>query len=181
VFVDPRLPAYPLEMHRLLGRGDLSRDQWSAAMDGYGVETALLAYAGINRRVSWWDPERWALVFRAEDARVFVRRLPRYQALIAEREIPATFEFSEENGNSVVPLDAAPAGSPVPACEWQRRVGDLLLDLDQALSARVKRAYGRALERPGCLASADAGALCAWLDKLSDSELAAACAKIASR
>ena len=49
VFVDPRLPAYPAEFHRLLGRADLTRAEWSAAMDGYGVETALLAYAGINR------------------------------------------------------------------------------------------------------------------------------------
>jgi hypothetical protein len=180
VFVDPRLPAYPLEMHRLLGRGDLSRDEWNAAMERYGVESALLAYADVNRRVAWWDPERWALVFRAQDARVFVRRLPRYRALIADHEIPATFEFSEETGNSIVALDAPPTGSPVLACEWQRRVGDLLLDLDQALSARVKRAYGRALEQPGCLAPADAAALCAWLDKLADPELAAACARTAS-
>jgi hypothetical protein len=61
VFVDPRLPAYPAAFHRLLGRGDLTRAEWNAAMDGYGVETALLSYAGVNRRVAWWDPERWAL------------------------------------------------------------------------------------------------------------------------
>jgi hypothetical protein len=181
VFVDPRLPAYPLEMHRLLGRGDLTRDEWGAAMDGYGVETALLAYADVNRRVSWWDPARWALVFRAEDERVFVRRLPRYESLIAAREIPATFEFSEEAGNSIVALDAPPAGSPVPGCEWQRRVGDLLLDLDRALSPRVKRAYARALEQPGCLAPAEAEPLCAWVGKLADADLAAACAKKATR
>ena len=58
VFVDPRLPAYPPEFHRLLGRADLTRAEWAAAMDSFGVETALLAYAGINRRVAWWDPER---------------------------------------------------------------------------------------------------------------------------
>ena len=94
VFVDPRLPAYPAAFHRLLGRGDLTRAEWNAAMDGYGVETALLSYAGVNRRVAWWDPERWALVFREADARVFVRRLPRFAPLIASREIPATFAFS---------------------------------------------------------------------------------------
>ncbi len=51
VFVDPRLPAYPAEFHRLLGRSDLTRAEWGAAMDGFGVQTALLAYAGINPRV----------------------------------------------------------------------------------------------------------------------------------
>jgi hypothetical protein len=100
VFVDPRLPAYPPEFHRLLGRADMTRAEWSAAMDGYGVETALLSYAGINHRVAWWDPERYALVFREADARVFVRRLPRFAPLIASREIPATFAFSPQEGNA---------------------------------------------------------------------------------
>ena len=105
VFVDPRLPAYPLEMHRLLGRGDLSRQAWGAAMDRYGVDSALLTYAGINRRVAWWDPAQWALVWRASDARVFVRRLPRFRELIARLEIPATFTFSTEEGAATLPLD----------------------------------------------------------------------------
>src|SRR5450432_4104459 len=82
VFVDPRLPAYPPELHRLLGRGDLSRDEWQTAMDRYGVDSALLTYAGVNRRIAWWGPARWALVFSGGDARIFVRRLPRFGALI---------------------------------------------------------------------------------------------------
>ncbi|MEO7669262.1 MAG: hypothetical protein ABIW57_07970, partial [Polyangia bacterium] len=94
VFVDPRLPAYPEEMHRLLGSFDLDRAAWGAAMDRYGVQTALLAYAGVNRRAAWWDPDQWALVFRAADSRVFVRRREQWRALIAAHEVPATFEFS---------------------------------------------------------------------------------------
>jgi len=164
VFVDPRLPAYPPEFHRLLGRDDLGRAEWSAAMDRYGVETALLAYAGINRRVAWWDPERWALVFREADARVFVRRLPRYATLIAAREIPATFTFSVQEGAATVPLDAKPASSPVPDCEWRRRLGDLLFEIDGAPSARARAAYDRALAAPaGCLQAADEVRLTAWL------------------
>ena len=164
VFVDPRLPAYPLEMHRLLGRGDLSRDAWGAAMDRYGVESALLAYAGVNRRVAWWDPERWALVFGKDDARVFVRRLPRFRSLIARFEIPATFAFSPEEGTATLALMARPSASPVADCEWDRRVGDLLVELDQTLSDRARAAYGRALHAPaGCLAPADESRLGAWL------------------
>ena len=164
VFVDPRLPAYPAAFHRLLGRGDLTRAEWNAAMDGYGVETALLSYAGVNRRVAWWDPERWALVFREADARVFVRRLPRFAPLIASREIPATFAFSPQEGNATVPLAARPASSPVPDCEWQRRLGDLTFELDGAPSPRTLAAYDRALAAPaGCLLPADEARLTAWL------------------
>jgi hypothetical protein len=164
VFVDPRLPAYPEEMHRLLGRFDLSRDEWTAAMDRYGVETALLAYAGINRRVSWWDPQRWALVYREGDARVFVRRLPRHRSIIAAREVPATFAFTVEEGTATIPLVERPAASPVADCEWQRRVGDLLFELDGAASPRARAAYDRALAAPaGCLAAADEARLAAWL------------------
>jgi hypothetical protein len=167
VFVDPRLPAYPPEMHRLLGRADIGRVEWGAAMDHYGVETALLAYAGLNRRVAWWDPERWALVFRAGDARVFVRRLPRFGPLIAAHEIPATFDFSVEEGTTTLPIEARPAGSPVADCEWSRRVGDLLFELDGALSTRARQAYSRALAAPpGCLAPADEARICAWLGAL---------------
>ena len=164
VFVDPRLPAYPPEMHRLLGRSDLSRDDWQAAMDHYGVDSALLAYAGINRRVAWWDPARWALVFSGGDARVFVRRLPRFAALIAAREIPATFAFSSEEGMETLPLEVRPSASPVTDCEWSRRLGDLLFELDGTLSERARAAYARGLAAPvGCLARAEEARLGAWL------------------
>ena len=164
VFVDPRLPAYPPVMHALLGRDDLTRAEWNSAMRAYGVDSALLAYAGLNRRVAWWDPASWALVYRAHDARVFVRRVPRHRALIAAREIPATFSFTVEWGAATVPLFERPAGSPVADCEWQRRLGELLVELDGAASPRARAAYGRALEAPtGCLARADEARLAAWM------------------
>ncbi len=164
VFVDPRLPAYPPVMHALLGRDDLTRAEWNSVMRAYGVDSALLAYAGLNRRVAWWDPAVWALVYRAHDARVFVRRVPRYRALIAAREIPATFTFTVESGAATVPLLERPVGSPVADCEWQRRLGELLVELDGAASARARAAYGRALEAPtGCLARADEAHLAAWM------------------
>ena len=147
----------------------MTRDEWNAAMDRYGVDSALLSYAGVNRRVSWWDPERWALVFREADARVFVRRLPRFAPLIASREIPATFAFSLQEGNATLPLATRPASSPVPECEWQRRLGDLTIELDGASardgapSPRTLAAYDRALAAPGgCLNAADEARLAAW-------------------
>lgn len=163
VFVDPRLPAYPLAFHRLLGRMDISREEWSRAMAELGVESALLDYAGINRRVSFWDPESWALVFRAKDSRVFVRRLPRWRELIARFEIPASFDFSVENGAVTLPLFTPPSASPVPACEWQLRLGDLLFDLDGGKSERALAAYRSALAAPeGCLPREREQAAAAW-------------------
>jgi hypothetical protein len=166
VFVDPRLPAYPPEFHALLGRADLTRAEWDVAMERYGVDAALLAYAGLNRRVAWWDPTRWALVYRAHDARVFVRRSPAHRALIAERELPATFSFTENEGTTTVPLPAPPPESPVPACEWQRRLGDMLFELDGGASPRARAAYEGALAPVGCLEAAREAKLCAWLGAL---------------
>jgi hypothetical protein len=160
VFTDPRLPAYPRAFHAVMGRGDLTRAEWDAVMDRYGVDSALLSYAGINRRLAWWDPARWALVYRQGDVRVFVRRLPRHAGLIAAREIPASFTFTVQAGTRTLPLGEPPAGSPVPTCEWQLRLGDLLFELDHGQPTRALDAYRRALAAPpGCLDRArEAGA-----------------------
>jgi tetratricopeptide (TPR) repeat protein len=167
VFVDPRLPAYPASFHRLLGRMDITREEWSQAMEGLGVESALLDYAGINRRAAFWDPERWALVFRARDSRVFVRRLPHWKDLIADFEIPATFDFAIETGAATRPLLSPPPLSPLPACEWQMRLGDLYFDLDSGKSDRAMAAYHAALAAPaGCLASAHELSAAAWMGSL---------------
>jgi len=164
VFVDPRLPAYPREFHQLLGRGDVSRDEWTRSMDHFGVTSALLDYAGVNRRVAWWDPEEWALVFRAQDTRVFVRRLPAARDLIARYEIPASFSFTADEGSATVPLPMPPSGSPVPVCEWRLRLGDLYFDLDHGHEQRALDAYRQALAAPpGCLAPEREAAICAWL------------------
>jgi hypothetical protein len=163
VFVDPRLPSYPEEMHRLLGAFDLDRGTWGAAMNHYGVQSALLGYAGINRRVAWWDPREWALVYREGDSRVFVRRLEKWRSLIAAREIPATFDFTVEGGTTTRPLEPKPPLSPVTECEWQRRLGDLVFDLGGGPSTDSRIYFERALQVPGCLSAADESALAAWM------------------
>jgi tetratricopeptide (TPR) repeat protein len=167
VFVDPRLPAYPVNFHGLLGRLDVTRDEWTRAMSELGVTSALLDYAGINRRAALWDPERWALIFRAKNSRVFVRRLEKWKDLIAAFEIPATFDFTVENGATTLPLSAPPAESPVPACEWQVRLGDLYFDLDGDKGARATVAYRAALAAPaGCLGREHELAASAWVGSL---------------
>ena len=149
VFIDPRLPAYPAGVSSPDG-AQRSRARRMGSRDGsLRRQSALLAYAGLNRRVAWWDPARWALVYRQHDARVFVRRLAEWSALIAAREIPATFAFTVEEGTATLPLDEPPPGSPVPVCEWQRRLGDLLLELDDGRPGRALAAYRRALAGPG--------------------------------
>ncbi|HEY0714835.1 MAG TPA: hypothetical protein VGF45_19295, partial [Polyangia bacterium] len=163
IFVDPRLPAYPAEFHALLGRGDLSRAEWDAGLRGHGVESALITHAGINPRAAWWALETWALVYRQDDARVFVRRLPRWERVIAAHEIPATFRFDARTGTATLPLDHPPALSPVPSCEWNLRLGDLLFDLDDGDDRRALATYQRALAAPhGCLAADRRWAALTW-------------------
>ena len=150
--------------HAVMGRGDLTRAEWDAVMDRHGVDSALLSYAGINRRLAWWDPARWALVYRQGDARVFVRRLPRHAALIAAREIPASFAFTVEDGTRTLPLADPPAHVAGAACEWQLRLGDLLFELDGGEPTRALAAYRRALAAPpGCLDRARAAAAHGWV------------------
>ncbi len=164
VFVDPRLPAYPHSFHELLGRADVGRAEWTQHMDRLGVTSALIDYAGINRRAAWWEPEDWALVFRASDTRVFVRRTPAQRELIARLEIPATFSFTVQEGALTMPLATPPATSPVPTCEWQLRLGDLLFDLDRGHSPRALAAYRQALAVPtGCLSPEREASASAWL------------------
>ena len=74
-------------------------------------------------------------------------------SLIAAHEIPATFAFSVEEGTATLPLERRPAASPVADCEWSRRLGDLLFELDGALeragARRLRPGAGRAGRLPG--------------------------------
>ena len=168
VFTDPRLPAYPEDFHLLLGRMDIPHGEWTAAMDRLGVESALIDYAGINRRVAYWDPHAFALVHRHANRRVFVRRLPRWNAFIAEYEIPATFTFTVEEGAATFPLPSPPKGSTVPSCEWELRLADLVFDLDKGKTKRSLDHVAKALalstgSLSGCLSPAREASAAAWL------------------
>jgi hypothetical protein len=152
VFEDARLPAYPDEFHRALDDTPLTPAAFDALLLRYQVDAALVGDPGINRRAGSFAPDEWALVWRRPSALVFARRTPEHAAVIAAHEIPLAVEFRFVDGTHVVPLSAPPPRSPVPRCEWDRRLAATMwaeADPERALDARLD-----ALER-GCLAGAD--------------------------
>jgi hypothetical protein len=149
VFQDPRINGYPPSFHARLRRDDLSRAEWDGLLAGFGVTTALVTYPDLNPRAAFFDPERWALVYRAADGLVFVSRRPEFAALAARAEIPVTFDFDRATGVEPRPLDTRPAGSPVADCEWQRRLGDFFVETRD--DPRALQAYRNARATPGCL------------------------------
>jgi tetratricopeptide (TPR) repeat protein len=124
VFQDPRINGYPESFHAVLRRADLSREEWQRLLDDFSVDAALLTYPTVNPRGAWFDPGKWALVYRAADGLVFTRRLPERAALIAELEIPLSFSYQPTTGLQPAPLLQEPPEAALPTCEWQRRLGD---------------------------------------------------------
>jgi len=171
LFQDPRINGYPPEFHGILKRDDLSRRQWQALMDRFGVTAALVTYPDLNPRAALFDPARWALVYRDGEALVFAARQASFPALIAARELPLTFTYDRDRGVTPVPLEARPPASPVADCAWQRRLGDVRLDLGDRAAARA--AYARAVAEASCLGAADAADATAARTGLGDLALAA--------
>ncbi|HXU60053.1 MAG TPA: tetratricopeptide repeat protein [Polyangia bacterium] len=152
VFQDPRINGYPAEFHGILKRDDLSRGTWQALMDRFGVTAALVTYPDLNPRAALFDPARWALVYRDGEALVFVARQASFAPLIALDELPLTFAYARERGVTPLPLPRPPAAM-VDACEWQRRLGEALVELEDKAGARA--AYARSLTPAGCLGPAE--------------------------
>ena len=150
VFQDPRINGYPASFHAILRRADLTRAEWQALLDHFDVTSALVTYPDVNPRAALFDPERWALVYRDGEALVFVRREPVFTARIARLEIPLTFEDAPASGVEPRALEVPPAASTLPRCEWQRRAGDVLVELRD--DRRAADAYRAARAAPGCLA-----------------------------
>ncbi|HEY4184130.1 MAG TPA: tetratricopeptide repeat protein [Polyangia bacterium] len=150
VFQDPRINGYPLAWHAWLRRADLTRDAWDAFLARYAVRAALVSFPDLNPRAALFDPARWALVQRSGEALVFVRRDDASRALVAAEELPLTFRFDLASGTEALALEAPPALSPVPGCEWQRRLGELFVERHDL--ARADLALRRALAEPtACL------------------------------
>ncbi|MGB8295199.1 MAG: hypothetical protein WCG85_07205 [Polyangia bacterium] len=144
VFQDPRINGYPESFHAIVRRSDLSRAQWQRLLDDFSVDAALLTYPTVNPRGAWFDPEKWALLYRASDGLVFTRRLPERAALIAELEIPLSFSYATATGLQPTPLLQEPSEATLPACEWQRRLGDFYRSVgdDQAALRAFETALG---------------------------------------
>lgn len=150
VFEDARLPAYPDDFHRALDQTPLDPAPFDALLARYQVDAALITNPGVNRRAGSFSPDEWALVWRRPSALVFARRTPEHAAIIAAREIPLGVEFRWRDGTRVVPLWAPPPRSPVPRCEWDRRLAAALWDEgdpERAVDARIDALDHRCLGR----------------------------------
>jgi tetratricopeptide (TPR) repeat protein len=148
VFEDARLPAYPDEFHRALDDTALAPPAFDALLGRYGVDAALLVDPATHRRAASFAVDEWALVWRRASALVFARRTADHAAVIAAHELPLTIEL----GGGARPLWTPPARSPVPRCEWDRRLAEALAadgEAEAALDARFD-----ALDR-GCLTGDD--------------------------
>jgi tetratricopeptide (TPR) repeat protein len=139
VFQDPRINGYPDAFHAILRRADLSQREFQALLDQFGVRSALITYPTVNPRGALFAPALWALVYRATDALVFVRRSE--QSTLPE--LPLTFSYSAVDGLAPVPIAQVPADAKVSSCEWQRRLGDYHRSVAELAAARS--AYQAAL------------------------------------
>jgi tetratricopeptide (TPR) repeat protein len=149
VFQDPRINGYPPAFHAKLRRDDLSRAEWETFLSGFGVTSALITYPDVNPRAAFFDPERWALVYRGHDGLVFVHR-PEFDDLARRQEIPLTFAFDRATGPQPRPVETQPTASLMRDCEWQRRLGDIFTELRD--DRRARAAYREALAlAPACL------------------------------
>jgi len=150
VFQDPRINGYPPAFHAQLRREDVSPAEWDALLTGFGVNAALITYPHQGPRGAFFDPERWALIYRTDDALVFVRRRPEVAALVARTELPVRYAVDRAAGTiQALPVTARPAGSPVSDCEWQRRLGDFFVETED--DDRAVAAYRSATAAAGCL------------------------------
>jgi hypothetical protein len=155
VFQDPRINGYPDAFHAILRRADLSRGEFQALLDQFGVRSALITYPTVNPRGALLDPALWALVYRAADGLVFVRRSE--QSTLPE--IPLTFSYSTVEGLVVVPLATPPVEVKVSPCEWRRRLGDYHRSVDAVALARSEYQVASASEgEPSCRDQARASA-----------------------
>jgi hypothetical protein len=165
VFQDPRINGYPDEFHAVLRRSDLSRAEWQALLDRHAVTSALITFPSVNPRGALFDPAEWALVYRAADALVFVRRSRRNDL----PEIPLTFSYSASAGLVPVPMEEPPAG--VSVCEWRRRLGEYFRSVSdrQKSLASYEAALANASD-PRCADAVrgDAGALLLELGRTAE-------------
>jgi tetratricopeptide (TPR) repeat protein len=150
VFQDPRINGYPDEFHAILRRADLPRAEWQALLDRFGVTSALISVPTLNPRAALFDPERWALVYRAADGLVFARRREEWAQLLENLELPVTFAPAPEGGVAPRPLLARPAASTVPDCVWSWRLADLLVELGDDAAARPRYLKALREQELGC-------------------------------
>ena len=170
VFVDPRLPAYPPELHALLGRGDLSRarvGRGDAALRRRQRAARLRGPQPARELVGSGDagPSSTARTMRAcscAGCRASRRSSPRARS---RRRSPSR----SREGTETVPLARA-RRPPHPSPNASGSAGSASSSSSSRARARAgaRAAYERALASPpGCLAPADERRLAAWMGALA--------------
>ena len=148
VFEDARLPAYPDDFHRAIDATRQTPAAFDALLRRYDVDAALIVEPGINRRAARSRPTsgRWCGAARRRWCSRGARPSMRRSSLRARSR---STRLRWQTGSRMLPLSSPPSRSPVPRCEWDRRLAAALdgeADFDRALDARLD-----ALAR-GCLA-----------------------------
>ena len=143
VFQDPRINGYPTAMHAVLRRADLTRNEWQAFLDGFGVTSALVSFPSQNPRAALFAPASWALVYRGSDGLVFARRTPAHAEVIRRDELP--YDFSREADGTIAArvVDARPEVSPVGDPVWWGRAA--AAHVERGEDALARPLYERAL------------------------------------
>jgi tetratricopeptide (TPR) repeat protein len=172
VFQDPRINGYPPELHAVLRRADLTRTEWQAQLDRFGVTSALITYPAVNPRGALFDPARWALVYRSNEALIFARRTPGRASRIARLEIPLTFRYDAGDGLLPEALRDPPVvegQAVVDRCHWDVRLGDFYVEGSMAEPRPARAAYRKAR---GCLDEARRATLAGLEMELGDAAAA---------
>jgi tetratricopeptide (TPR) repeat protein len=90
------------------------------------------------------------VVSSTPEALILVRRRHDLETVLRNHEMPLRVEFDRREGTILHPLDRPHPASPVPGCEWQRRLGDFFFE--RQAFRQAYGAYRAALAgEPGCL------------------------------
>ena len=166
VFQDPRINGYP---HDVARRPEARRSvaaRVARATRRFGVDTALVTYPGrqpARRAVRSERAGRWSTA--TADGLVFVRATPLVRRADRPRRDTARVHVHAAPAASArARCTSAPPSPQVTACEWRRRLGDLLVELgDDAGAARripggarrARSAWTRAAHQAAGLALGD--------------------------
>lgn len=101
VFIDGRCLVYGERIYEEYGAIFRGETPWKDLLDRYRVNLALIDYSGKhsrpNLRDKLWEDGDWRLIYWDDDAMLYIRNLPQYQALIDRFE----YHFLNPDGERI--------------------------------------------------------------------------------